>query len=105
VTPSVLRFAPQLSRGRRHPEPPHAYRNCFQRDRDRIIHSRAFRRLEEVFVILERTELPGPDEFSIQNEELWAGAPQPQPQPGPAPRKPDVQPRQSGPAAQEPAER
>jgi len=23
------------SRGRRHPEPPHAYRNDFQRDRDR----------------------------------------------------------------------
>jgi dGTPase len=34
------------SRGRRFPEPPHAYRNDFQRDRDRIIHSRAFRRLE-----------------------------------------------------------
>src|SRR5436305_10833322 len=34
------------SRGRRHPEPPHPYRNDFQRDRDRVIHSRAFRRLE-----------------------------------------------------------
>jgi dGTPase len=34
------------SRGRRHPEPPHPYRNAFQRDRDRIIHARAFRRLE-----------------------------------------------------------
>jgi len=34
------------SRGRRHFEPPHPYRNAFQRDRDRIIHSRAFRRLE-----------------------------------------------------------
>ena len=34
------------SRGRRHPEPTHPYRNAFQRDRDRIIHSRAFRRLE-----------------------------------------------------------
>jgi len=34
------------SRGRRYPEPPHPYRNDFQRDRDRIIHSRAFRRLE-----------------------------------------------------------
>src|SRR6266852_4830899 len=32
--------------GRRHPEPPHPYRNDFQRDRDRVIHSRAFRRLE-----------------------------------------------------------
>src|SRR5260370_35649327 len=34
------------SRGRRYPEPPHAYRNEYARDRDRIIHSRAFRRLE-----------------------------------------------------------
>src|SRR4030088_1263205 len=34
------------SRGRRFPEPPHPYRNDFQRDRDRVIHSRAFRRLE-----------------------------------------------------------
>ncbi len=34
------------SRGRRHPELSHAYRNAFQRDRDRIIHARAFRRLE-----------------------------------------------------------
>jgi dGTPase len=34
------------SRGRRYPEPSHPYRNPFQRDRDRIIHSRAFRRLE-----------------------------------------------------------
>ena len=34
------------SRGRRYPEAPHPYRNLFQRDRDRIIHTRAFRRLE-----------------------------------------------------------
>ena len=34
------------SRGRRHPEPAHPYRNPYQRDRDRIVHSRAFRRLE-----------------------------------------------------------
>src|SRR6202042_2658826 len=34
------------SLGRRHPEPRHPYRNDFQRDRDRIVHSRAFRRLE-----------------------------------------------------------
>jgi dGTPase len=34
------------SRGRRYPEPSHPYRNLFQRDRDRVIHARAFRRLE-----------------------------------------------------------
>jgi dGTPase len=34
------------SRGRRYLEPPHPYRNDFQRDRDRVIHARAFRRLE-----------------------------------------------------------
>src|SRR6476659_4443334 len=36
----------EQSRGRRHPEPQHPYRNGFQRDRDRVIHARAFRRLE-----------------------------------------------------------
>lgn len=35
-----------LSRGRRYPEPAHPYRNDYARDRDRVIHSRAFRRLE-----------------------------------------------------------
>jgi dGTPase len=34
------------SRGRRYPEPTHPYRSAYARDRDRIIHSRAFRRLE-----------------------------------------------------------
>lgn len=42
-----LRFDPSQSRGRRRPEPEHPYRNPFQRDRDRIIHSRSFRRLQE----------------------------------------------------------
>src|SRR6201981_1916965 len=39
-------YAVSHARGRRHPEPTHPYRNDFQRDRDRVIHSRAFRRLE-----------------------------------------------------------
>ncbi len=33
------------SRGRRHPEPPHPFRSLYQRDRDRVVHSTAFRRL------------------------------------------------------------
>ncbi len=40
-------YAVQVTRGRRYPETPHPYRNDFQRDRDRVIHSRAFRRLED----------------------------------------------------------
>jgi dGTPase len=36
----------ERSRGRRFTEPQHPYRNDFQRDRDRVIHARAFRRLE-----------------------------------------------------------
>jgi len=41
-----LRFPVERSRGRQYPEPDHRYRNAFQRDRDRVVHSRAFRRLE-----------------------------------------------------------
>src|SRR3954467_4875293 len=41
-----LRLGPANLRGRQFPEPAHPFRNDFQRDRDRIIHSRAFRRLE-----------------------------------------------------------
>jgi len=45
--------SPAHSRGRLFPENPAAMRDCFQRDRDRIIHSAAFRRLKyktQVFV-------------------------------------------------------
>ncbi|MDF1700131.1 MAG: deoxyguanosinetriphosphate triphosphohydrolase [Planctomycetota bacterium] len=43
----------ELSQGRQHDEPEHAYRTTYMRDRDRIIHASAFRRLEyktQVFV-------------------------------------------------------
>ncbi len=43
---AALAFPVEATRGRRFPELPHKYRNDFQRDRDRIAHSRAFRRLE-----------------------------------------------------------
>ncbi len=46
--PGLASYAMSVSRslGRRYPEPSHPYRNEYERDRDRIIHSRAFRRLE-----------------------------------------------------------
>jgi dGTPase len=46
----------RLSKGRRHREEEHPYQSVYQRDRDRIIHSNAFRRLEyktQVFVYYE----------------------------------------------------
>jgi dGTPase len=54
LAPFAVRSGASL--GRVHPEPDHAYRTAFQRDRDRIVHSRAFRRLEyktQVFVYRE----------------------------------------------------
>jgi len=51
LAPYAMRSA--ASRGRAHPEPEHRFRLVFQRDRDRIIHCSAFRRLEyktQVFV-------------------------------------------------------
>ncbi len=41
-----LKFPVACGRGRRYPELAHPYRTEFQRDRDRIVHARAFRRLE-----------------------------------------------------------
>ena len=44
------------SLGRQHAEPTHSIRTCYQRDRDRIVHCEAFRKLEyktQVFVIFE----------------------------------------------------
>src|ERR1043165_6181753 len=44
LAPYAMRVAQSM--GRRYPEPSHPYRNEYERDRDRVIHSRALRRLE-----------------------------------------------------------
>jgi dGTPase len=45
-SPASWSMKAEDSRGRRFPEPEHPYRSEYARDRDRVIHSRAFRRLE-----------------------------------------------------------
>lgn len=47
MIPGRLRYPGNSLLGRRYAEPSHPYRNDFQRDRDRIVHARAFRRLED----------------------------------------------------------
>ena len=44
LSPHAVQAA--LSKGRERPEPPDPLRTCFQRDRDRIVHAKAFRRLK-----------------------------------------------------------
>ncbi|MFN4293198.1 MAG: deoxyguanosinetriphosphate triphosphohydrolase [Thermoflexales bacterium] len=54
LAPYAMKSA--ASRGRQHPEPEAAYRTAFQRDRERILHTTAFRRLQgktQVFVTTE----------------------------------------------------
>src|SRR5689334_14830961 len=66
IVPSGLAARPDNSRGRRHPElnsGPRGTRDIFQRDRDRLIHSVAFRRLRhktQVFVA------PDGDHFRVR---------------------------------------
>src|SRR5438876_3940879 len=53
VSPAPYASNPEASRGRLYPEPEHEMRSPYQRDRDRILHSTAFRRLKhktQVFV-------------------------------------------------------
>ena len=62
LAPAAMRSAD--SRGRERPEPPDALRTVFERDRDRIMHSKAFRRLKhktQVFVNPEGPLRDAPD--------------------------------------------
>ncbi len=54
---------PAASRGRRFAEPPSATRDAFQRDRDRIVHASAFRRLRDKTQVFAR---PDGDHFRVR---------------------------------------
>jgi dGTPase len=61
------------SRGRIHPEAEHRYRTVFQRDRDRVVHCRAFRRLEyktQVFVYHEGDHYRNRLTHTIENAQI-----------------------------------
>ncbi|MFP8872925.1 MAG: deoxyguanosinetriphosphate triphosphohydrolase [Myxococcota bacterium] len=61
------------SRGRIHPEAEHRYRTVFQRDRDRVVHCRAFRRLEyktQVFVYHEGVHYRNRLTHTIENAQI-----------------------------------
>ena len=61
------------SRGRIYPEAEHRYRTVFQRDRDRVVHCRAFRRLEyktQVFVYHEGDHYRNRLTHTIENAQI-----------------------------------
>jgi dGTPase len=60
---SSLAVTDRNSRGRVHPEKPHRYRSDFERDRDRIIHCSAFRRLEGKTQVFTLTVGNGDDHY------------------------------------------
>jgi dGTPase len=66
-------FKSSESRGRVYPEPEHRYRTAFQRDRDRVVHCRAFRRLEyktQVFVYHEGDHYRNRLTHTIENAQI-----------------------------------